>query len=297
MERALKDICASLKTVPWIGDGDTGYGNVLNVKRTVAAYAQAEMTGILIEDQVPPKRCGRQKYAVDARREGIFDSTIMARTDARATYSLEDAILRCQEFVRLSADITFLEAPRSVDEMKQRCAQVPGSKIANMAEKGLTPVLLPEQLHEIGYQIALCPVTLLSASIKAMENVLGLLRTQAGSVPSSVEESSANATPSSAMNEMLCDFGHVQDIVWLHRHTIGVRPRTNLLQSGSNAYHDVIGDHISDAAPTQRRCTDDIDERESPSALILRLCIALHVLSASTQLRRQRSADAINTKV
>uniref|UniRef100_K3XBG6 Carboxyvinyl-carboxyphosphonate phosphorylmutase n=1 Tax=Globisporangium ultimum (strain ATCC 200006 / CBS 805.95 / DAOM BR144) TaxID=431595 RepID=K3XBG6_GLOUD len=228
MERASKDICASLKTIPCIGDGDTGYGNALNVKRTVAAYAQAGMAGILIEDQVSPKRCGhtagkdvvsreesftRIQAAVDARREGNFDIVIMARTDARATHSLEEAIFRCQEFVRLGADITFLEAPRSVDEMKQYCAQVPGPKIANMVEKGLTPVLLPEQLHEIGYQIALYPVTLLSASIKAMEDTLGLLRTQTGSTSPSAEESSENATPSSALNEMLCDFAHVKDVV------------------------------------------------------------------------------------
>lgn len=93
------------------------------------------------------------------------------------------------------------------------CSQVSGAKVANMVEKGLTPVLLPEELHAIGYKIALYPVTLLSASIKAMEDALGLLRTQTGSSPSSTEERSENATPSSALNEMLCDFAHVKDVV------------------------------------------------------------------------------------
>lgn len=229
MERASKDINAALKQIPCIGDGDTGYGNALNVKRTVAAYAHAGMAGILIEDQVSPKRCGhtagkdvvtrdeaftRIQAAVDARREGNFDIVIMARTDARATESLEEAIFRCQEFVRLGADITFLEAPRSVDEMKQYCSQVPGPKMANMVEKGLTPVLLPEQLRAIGYNIALYPVTLLSASIKAMEDALGHLRNQtAGASTSAEAQQGENATPNSALNKMLCDFSHVKDIV------------------------------------------------------------------------------------
>ncbi|KAL4146651.1 hypothetical protein PRNP1_012515 [Phytophthora ramorum] len=226
MARTAQTVCAS-QSIPCLADGDTGYGNAMNVKRTVAGYAQAGMAGILIEDQVSPKRCGhttgkavvgreeafaRIRAAVDARREGNFDIVILARTDARATHSLEEAIARCQEFVRLGADITFLEAPESVEEMKAFCEQVPGPKLANMVEMGMTPVLLPEQLHDIGYKIALYPVTLLNASIKAMETALVELRNQtAGAV--STTATAGNATPSAALNELLSDFEHVKDVV------------------------------------------------------------------------------------
>lgn len=225
MERSAQTICSSLKNIPCLGDGDTGYGNAMNVKRTVAGYVQAGMAGILIEDQVSPKRCGhttgkavvdreeafnRIRAAVDARREGNFDIVILARTDARATHSLEEAIARCQEFVRLGADITFLEAPRSVEEMKAFCEQVPGPKLANMVEMGMTPVLLPEELHQIGYKIALYPVTLLNASIKVMEKALVELRNQ---TEGPTTTSGVNATPSPALNELLSDFEHVKDVV------------------------------------------------------------------------------------
>jgi 2-methylisocitrate lyase-like PEP mutase family enzyme len=227
MVRSAQTVCSSLKSIPCLGDGDTGYGNAMNVKRTVAGYAQAGMAGILIEDQVSPKRCGhtagkavvdreeafaRIRAAVDARREGNFDIVILARTDARATDSLEEAIARCQEFVRLGADITFLEAPRSVEEMKAFCEQVPGPKLANMVEMGMTPVLLPEQLHEIGYKIALYPVTLLNATIKVMEKALVELRNQTATTAITTA-SGVNATPSAGLNELLSDFEHVKDVV------------------------------------------------------------------------------------
>ncbi|TYZ67154.1 hypothetical protein PybrP1_009360 [[Pythium] brassicae (nom. inval.)] len=232
MERAAKDVNAALKRIPCIGDGDTGYGNALNVKRTVAAYARAGMAGIMLEDQVMPKRCGhtagkavvsreeaftRIRAAVDARRESGVDLVIMARTDARATHSLEEAIARCREFVRLGADITFLEAPRSVDEMAQYCSQVPGYKMANMLERGLTPILPPHELQAMGFALAAYPLTLLSASIKAMESALALLRTQhtaAATTGGTTEAGDGdNATPSRALDALLCDFAHVKDVV------------------------------------------------------------------------------------
>ncbi|DBA05209.1 TPA: hypothetical protein N0F65_005059 [Lagenidium giganteum] len=233
MERAAKDVCSALKRIPCFGDGDTGYGNAMNVKRTVAAYAQAGMAGIMLEDQLAPKRCGhtagkavvgreeafaRIRAAVDARREGGFDIVIIARTDARGTHSLEEAIARCQEFVRLGADMTFLEAPRSIDEMRAYCTQVPGAKLANMLEKGLTPILLPEQLHEVGYKVAAYPLTLLSASIKVMQEALQHLKNQSANGHDSAdgadgEPKDANATPHQALNALLCDFSEVKDVV------------------------------------------------------------------------------------
>ncbi|KAJ3029723.1 UNVERIFIED_CONTAM: hypothetical protein HDU68_011336 [Siphonaria sp. JEL0065] len=187
MASTARTITSTLKEIPCIGDGDTGYGNPLNVKRTVKTYIQAGLAGIMLEDQVSPKRCGhtkgkavvdrkeafaRIKAAVDARTESRRDFVIMARTDAREGYGIEEAIERCKEFARLGADITFLEAPRSKEEMIRYCQEVPGYKMANMLENGLTPILTPSELAKIGYKITAYPLTLLGASIKAMQDAL-----------------------------------------------------------------------------------------------------------------------------
>ncbi|MBE7473916.1 MAG: carboxyvinyl-carboxyphosphonate phosphorylmutase [Anaerolineae bacterium] len=184
-----RNICQAV-TIPVIGDGDTGYGNALNVKRTVFGYAQAGFAGVMIEDQVAPKRCGhtrgkqivsrgealtRIRAAVDAREEGA-NILIMARTDARATDGLAEALWRAQAFADLGADIIFLEAPRSEAEMRAFCAQAPGPKMANMVEQGDTPLLPPARLAEIGYKIAAYPLTLLSAAARAMQEALTSLK-------------------------------------------------------------------------------------------------------------------------
>ena len=172
--------------IPVIGDGDTGYGNVANVQRTVEGYARAGFAGIMLEDQVAPKRCGhtRGKEVVDRNeacariraavtaREGGADILIMARTDARATLGLDEALWRMQAFADLGADILFLEAPRNEAEMQRFCAQVPGPKMANMLEDGDTPILPPERLKELGYKIAAYPLTLLSTAVHAMREAL-----------------------------------------------------------------------------------------------------------------------------
>lgn len=172
--------------IPVLADGDTGYGNAINVKRTVKEYAASGVACIMIEDQVSPKRCGhtrgkqvvdfeeacmRIRAAVDARGEGA-DILIMARTDARAVSGMDEAMRRMAAFHELGADILFLEAPRSVEEMKRFCSEVPGVKMANMIEEGLTPMLPPEELHTIGYTIAAYPLTLLQAIITAAEAAL-----------------------------------------------------------------------------------------------------------------------------
>ncbi|CAM9217938.1 unnamed protein product [Chrysoparadoxa australica] len=182
-------VCSALKSIPCIGDGDTGYGNEMNVKRTVLGYAQAGMAGIMIEDQVSPKRCGHTKgksvvgraeavgriqAACDARDEGA-DILIMARTDARGVMGMEEAMERCHEFKEAGADIIFLEAPESIEEMQRFCKEIPGPKLANMLEGGKTPILPPLELEKMGYSIAAYPLSLLSASIKAMQETLGRL--------------------------------------------------------------------------------------------------------------------------
>ena len=179
-----------LERIPCIGDGDTGYGNPMNIKRTVKKYSEMGFAGIMIEDQVSPKRCGhtigkdivpkneaynRIRAAVEAREELKTigkDIVILARTDARALKGLDEAIERCQMFRKLGADWTFLEAPQSVDEMKRYCSEVDGPKLANMLEFGKTPILPPSELQKIGYTVAAYPLTLLSAATKAMEQVL-----------------------------------------------------------------------------------------------------------------------------
>lgn len=184
-----RSICSRV-SIPVLGDADTGYGNAVNVKRTIHGYGRAGFACAMIEDQLMPKRCGhtrgkqvvdrreafaRVKAAVDARDEGA-DILIMARTDARATDGLEEALHRCRVFAELGADILFLEAPASIKEMERFCREVPGVKMANMLEHGLTPLLAPPELRDLGFTIAAYPLTLLSASIQAMQEALSSLK-------------------------------------------------------------------------------------------------------------------------
>ena len=184
-----RNICAAV-TIPVIGDGDTGYGNALNVKRTVKGYARAGLACVMIEDQVAPKRCGhtkgklvvdrseavdRIKAAHDAREEGD-DILILARTDARHGHGLAEAIARAQAFKEAGADILFIEAPKSEQEMRRLCEEAPGPHMANLVEGGETPILPPAALEEIGFRIAAYPLTLMSAAMTAMLKALEGLR-------------------------------------------------------------------------------------------------------------------------
>ena len=184
-----RNVCDAVSIPIW-GDGDTGFGNAINIKRTVQGYAKAGFACIMLEDQVAPKRCGHTKgkaivsrdeaamriqAAVDTRNEGA-DILIMARTDARATHGLEEAIKRAQIFHALGADINFVEAPESIEEMREYCERVPGHKVANLIEHGKTPLLSHQQLEEMGYKIAVYPLTLLNVAIKAMQQSLCQLK-------------------------------------------------------------------------------------------------------------------------
>lgn len=177
-------------SIPVIADGDTGYGNAMNVRRTVEGFAKAGCAGILIEDQLAPKRCGhtpgkdvvgrdeafdRIKAAVDAREEGT-DILIMGRTDANHTHGLEEAIHRGKRYQEIGADIIFIEAPKTVEEMETICREVPGCHMANIVEGGLTPNLAMAQLRDVGFQFAAYPLTLLAASMQAMKQTLELMR-------------------------------------------------------------------------------------------------------------------------
>jgi len=184
-----RNIC-SAASIPVLGDGDTGFGNEMNVRRTVRGYHQAGFACVMIEDQVMPKRCGhtagksvvergealrRIQAAVDARQKGA-DILIMARTDARATLGIAEAIERCRAFHDIGADITFLEAPLDRSEMQRYCEQVPGHKMANLVEHGKTPLLPIRDLQDMGYKIAVYALTLLNTSVDAMQRALTCLK-------------------------------------------------------------------------------------------------------------------------
>jgi 2-methylisocitrate lyase-like PEP mutase family enzyme len=183
-----RNICAATD-IPIIGDGDTGYGNALNVRRTVEMYARAGFGAVMIEDQVAPKRCGhtkgklvvdraeafnRIKAAVDAKEAGS-DIMILARTDARHGHGLEEAIDRAKGFSDLGADMLFVEAPQSEAEMARVTREAPGIHMVNLVEGGATPILHPDRLHELGYRFAAYPLTLMSAAMKAIRDALAVM--------------------------------------------------------------------------------------------------------------------------
>jgi 2-methylisocitrate lyase-like PEP mutase family enzyme len=177
-------------SIPVIGDGDTGYGNAANVQRTVEGYARAGFAAIMIEDQVAPKRCGhtqgkevvsrddalrRLKAAIKARDEGA-DILILARTDARATLGIEEALWRVEAFEALGADILFLEAPNDIDEMEAFNHRVKKPTMANLIHGGRTPVLSAPELQAMGFRIAAYPLALIGSAVAAMEQALASLK-------------------------------------------------------------------------------------------------------------------------
>jgi 2-methylisocitrate lyase-like PEP mutase family enzyme len=202
---SLRNCCSAAANIPVIGDGDTGYGNALNVQRTVSEYARAGAAAVMIEDQVSPKKCGHTRgkdvisreearlkirAAVDAKADA--DILILARTDARAVLGFDAALERCHDFEAAGADIIFLEAPESEDEMQKSCRAIGKPCMANMVPGGKTPILPPAQLQAIGYKLAVYPVMLLSSAVAAMQATLAALRA----------DSNAEAPPGVAFAEL-----------------------------------------------------------------------------------------------
>jgi 2-methylisocitrate lyase-like PEP mutase family enzyme len=180
---------ASAINVPLIADGDTGYGGVLNVIRTVQEYERSGVAAIQLEDQVIPKRCGHMegkelvskkemvskvKAAVQARVSEDF--IIIARTDARATNGFDDALERALAYSEAGADIIFFEAPQSVDEMKKVAASINKPLLANMVEAGKTPFLTATELEQMGYKLVIYPASTLYAATKSMQDLLQCLK-------------------------------------------------------------------------------------------------------------------------
>ncbi len=187
-----RSVCAAT-SLPIIGDADTGYGNPVNAERTLLGCAQAGLACVMIEDQVWPKRCGhtmgkevvdrneaiqRIQACVRVRQEHSLDILIMARTDACATDGFDEALWRAAAFADAGADVTFLEAPETVEQMERYCAEVPGHKTANLVEDGRTPWLDPASLGELGYSLVIYPVSLLLSGIAAMQESASQLATR-----------------------------------------------------------------------------------------------------------------------
>ena len=171
--------------IPILADADTGYGGVLNVVRTVREYENAGIAAIQMEDQVIPKRCGHMegkqvipkeemvskiRAAVYARKSDDF--SIIARTDARAINGLDDALERAQAYAEAGADIIFIEAPQSIEEMKKIGQVIKKPLMANMVEGGKTPFLTGKQLEDMGYKISHYPDSTIFTMTKAIRDML-----------------------------------------------------------------------------------------------------------------------------
>lgn len=172
--------------IPLVADGDTGHGDLNNVARTVREFERAGAAGMLLEDQVSPKRCGhfagkqvisseemldKLKAALDARRDPNF--VLFARTDARAVAGLDAAIERACRYGELGADVCFVEAPRSREELAQIAREVPYPQLANMLLGGVTPLLGADELQRLGFKIVVDPVATLlvtGAAVRQMAN-------------------------------------------------------------------------------------------------------------------------------
>src|SRR5436853_668990 len=173
-----------------IVDGDTGHGNPLNTIRTVDLFERAGAAGIFLEDQVWPKKCGHMagkrvvprdewlaklKAAVD-HRDKLF---IVARTDARAAVGIEEACERARAARDLGVDAIFVEAPESITELEQVAAAVPDTvRVANSTQAGKTPLLTPKELHDLGYDLIVSPLTGLLAAARAMATAYQTLHDQ-----------------------------------------------------------------------------------------------------------------------
>ena len=189
MQRRLEEIRA-VTALPLIVDADTGYGNALNVIRTVRAYARSGAAALHIEDQVEPKRCGHYEgkqvvgveemtQKVQAAVEACGDSglVIIARTDARAVLGLDAAIERGNAYAEAGADMIFVEAPQSVEEIERIALEVKAPLVINMFQGGKTPLVPVEQLAALGYRIMLVPSDLQRAAIRAMQRAAAEIRT------------------------------------------------------------------------------------------------------------------------
>ncbi|MCH2347809.1 MAG: isocitrate lyase/PEP mutase family protein [Pseudomonadales bacterium] len=195
-ERA-RQIVAAVGDTPLIADGDNGYGGEHSVARLVNAYEQAGVQSIQLEDQVSPKRCGHMdkkqvvtleeavsKIGIAVRSRQSKEFLIMARTDTRATHGLDEALRRGEAFLKAGADMLFIEAPESIEEMEIIKQEFPDTVlVANMVEEGKTPELALNQLADLGYQVVLRPISALLTATKALQGSYAALSQSGKSEP------------------------------------------------------------------------------------------------------------------
>ncbi|HEY1797921.1 MAG TPA: isocitrate lyase/phosphoenolpyruvate mutase family protein [Stellaceae bacterium] len=175
--------------IPVIADADAGYGNAINVIRTVREYEKSGVAGFHMEDQVAPKKCGHYdgkeviskaemvgkiKAAVDTRRDA--DMVVIARSDARAIEGLDAAIDRVNAYLEAGADVGFVEAPQTVDELRIVGHSVRGPNLVNVFEGGKTPMLAASELQEMGFRLGIYPSQTHRAAIRAAQRVLAVLK-------------------------------------------------------------------------------------------------------------------------
>jgi len=189
MAEAVRRTCQAV-TIPVVADGDTGHGDLQNVVRTVREFEQAGAAGLLLEDQVHPKRCGhfqgkevipademvlKLKTALAARKDPDF--AIFARTDARAREGIDGAIRRAKLYADAGADVLFIEAPQSLAELQRIPREVDRPLLVNMLTGGVTPILTVEELGKLGYRIAVCPIETLLVAGRAVQRLIHALQT------------------------------------------------------------------------------------------------------------------------
>lgn len=180
---------AAQAAAPLIADGDTGYGGLLNVRHTVRGYEEAGAAAIQLEDQEFPKKCGHtpgrrvipaadmvKKIRVAVESRSNPDFLIIARTDARTAHGLDEALRRAEAYAEAGADVLFIESPESVEEMRTIGARFDLPLVANMVEKGRTPVLAKADLEALGYRMAIFPIAAMLAAVHAMARVYAHLR-------------------------------------------------------------------------------------------------------------------------
>lgn len=176
---------AARVAIPVVADGDTGHGDLHNVVRTVQEFERAGAAGILLEDQVTPKRCGhfegKQLIAADemvlklkaaqaARRDPDF--VIIARTDARAVEGIDATLERARRYGQAGADVCFIEAPQSLDELRRIPQEVPHPLLVNMLTGGVTPILSVDELGRLGYKVVVCPIESLLVTGVAVQRLI-----------------------------------------------------------------------------------------------------------------------------
>jgi 2-methylisocitrate lyase-like PEP mutase family enzyme len=216
---------AARVSIPVVADGDTGHGDLHNVVRTVREFERAGAAGILIEDQVTPKRCGhfegkqvigveemvlKLKAALEARRDPDF--VVIARTDSRAVEGIDAAIARANRYAAAGADVCFIEAPQSRQELERIPREVHHPLLVNMLSGGVTPILPVDELGRLGYKIVVCPIESLLAAGTAIQRLIeALLRKGRVDLPEKEMMTFAQVKKVLGLDEILGLRDHLQE--------------------------------------------------------------------------------------